>query len=69
MGACCAYLELMRKPTPEIMAFFAFWAVKNDATAELGEEVHELSAKLQSVGESQRCRLCTRFIRELRRSM
>src|SRR5262249_23096517 len=28
IGACTAYLELMRVPTPEIMAFAAFYAVK-----------------------------------------
>jgi hypothetical protein len=30
MGACTAYLEMMRAPTTEIIAFCAFWAVKND---------------------------------------
>jgi hypothetical protein len=64
MGACCAYLELMRTPTPEIMAFFAFSAVKNEATTELGEEVHELSAKLQLVDASERLRICAQFIRD-----
>src|ERR1700745_2569820 len=30
IGGCVAYLELMERPTPEITAFRAFWAAKND---------------------------------------
>ena len=54
IGACAAYLELMRTTTPEIMAFYAFWAAKNDVDVgeNVREEVQGLLSKLRSVGES-----------------
>jgi hypothetical protein len=64
IGACTAYLELMKTPTPEITAFVAFWAVKNDA--DVGEEVQELLLKLRSVEEPARHRLCAKFIQDWR---
>lgn len=51
IGACAAYLELMRTPSPEIMAFIAFWGVKK-----------ELSLKLRSVDEPVRHSVCTKSI-------
>jgi hypothetical protein len=64
MGACAAYLELMKMPTPEIMAFFAFWAAKNDMDVEdIGPEVQRLFLRLMSVEEPARHRLCKQFIR------
>jgi hypothetical protein len=65
IGACIAYTNLMRTPTPEIMAFFAFWAAKNDADAAgWAEEVQGLQLKLSSVEEPSRHRLYAKFIRE-----
>jgi hypothetical protein len=64
MGACAAYLELMATPTPEIMAFSAFWGSKNDAVTDVGEEARELSEKLKAVKESERYFLCAQFIRD-----
>jgi len=65
MGACVAYLELMGMPSPEIMAFSAFWAAKNDA--DVGEEVQELLLKLRSVEGPVRHRMCAKFIETRRR--
>jgi hypothetical protein len=65
IGACVAYLELMRMPSPEIMAFSAFWAGKNDA--DVGEEVQEPLLKLRSVEEPFRHRICAKFIQTRRR--
>jgi len=62
IGACTAYLEIMRAPTNEILAFLAFWAVKNDA--DVGEEVRGLILKLRSIEERARHRLCANFIRD-----
>jgi hypothetical protein len=68
MGACAAYLQLMATPTPEIMAFCAFWGSKNDAVvADVGEEAQGLSEKLKSVKEPARYYLCADFIREARK--
>jgi hypothetical protein len=63
MGGCAAYLQLMRTPTPEIMAFCAFWAAKEKIDREdVGEEVQKLLAKLQAVKECERHYLCAKFI-------
>jgi hypothetical protein len=68
MGACTAYLELMRTATPEIMAFFAFWGAKNDADLEdVGAEVQGLLLKLRSVEEPARHSLCEKFIRHAKK--
>jgi hypothetical protein len=69
MGACAAYLQLMRTPTPEIVAFYVFWAVKNETDADLlEEEIRELSRKLQAVKESARYHLCANFIRAIHKA-
>jgi hypothetical protein len=67
MGGCAAYLQLMKSPAPEIMAFSAFWAAEKKIDADdLGEEARELLAKLRVVGESERHGLCTNFIHVIR---
>jgi hypothetical protein len=65
IGACIAYLQLMRTPTPEIVAFAAFWAAKNDTDANIGDD-QGLCMKLKSVDESARYALCAGFIRDAR---
>lgn len=65
IGACVAYLELMRMPTPEITAFLAFWAAKNDAN--IDGDGQNLLSSLKSVAESDRYGLCVRFIREAKK--
>jgi hypothetical protein len=62
IGACVAYLELIKEPTPEITAFVAFWAARNDAN--LDGDCQVLSSSLKSVAEHERYRLCARFIRD-----
>jgi hypothetical protein len=57
-------LGINETPTPEITAFVAFWAVKNDA--DVGEEVQELLLKLRSVEEPARHRLCAKFVQDWR---
>jgi hypothetical protein len=49
MVGCAAYLHLMRVPTPEIMACYAFWATKNDAVDEVGSEARGLGPHALSV--------------------
>jgi hypothetical protein len=61
IGACAAYLEIMSSPTPEITAFVAFWAAKNDT--DIGGEAEELLVKLRPVGEAARYGLCSEYIR------
>ena len=65
IGACAAYLGLMRMPSPEIVAFCAFWGAKKDA--DVGEEAQELLLKLRSVKEPARHRICAKFIQTRRR--
>jgi hypothetical protein len=60
IGACTAYLQIMTTPSPEIIAFSAFWAAKNDA--DIGEQARPLLAKLKSVEEPARYHLCAKFI-------
>jgi hypothetical protein len=62
IGACVAYVELMKMPTREITAFLAFWAAKNDAN--VGGAGQELLTSIKSVAEPDRYDLCTRFIRD-----
>ena len=64
MGASAAYLNLMKAPTPEIMAYFAFWAVKNDGVEEVGTEVLELVKHLEMLPEPERHEPCLQFIRK-----
>lgn len=66
IGACTAYLKLMKTLTPEMMAFIAFWAAKNDA--DVGEEVQGLVLELRSTEEPARYRLCAEFIRDAKKN-
>jgi hypothetical protein len=64
IGACAASLEIMATPSPEVIAFCAFWASKNDA--DVGEDFQMLLLKLKSVEEPARYLLCASFISEAR---
>jgi len=62
IGACTAYLQIMPMPSPEVIAFCAFWAAKNDT--DVGDGAEEILLKLKSVEESARYELCANFIRD-----
>jgi hypothetical protein len=64
MATCAAYIEVMKQPTPEIMAYFAFWSAKNDQVDDLAEEVQQFARKLQATNESARYGLCAKYIRQ-----
>jgi hypothetical protein len=66
IGACVAFLELGLRPTPEVVAFWAFWAARNDVDVEDGK-VRELSLMLRSIDEPARRRVCAEFIQTCRR--
>jgi hypothetical protein len=65
IGASIAYLELMKKPTPEIVAFYAF-SVKNDTDTGVWED-QELLLKLRSLDEPARYGECRKYIRGARK--
>jgi len=62
IGACIAYLKIMKIPTPEIVAFVAFWAAKNGA--DVADDAQKLLLKLKSAQECDRYQLCAKFIRD-----
>jgi hypothetical protein len=64
VAATAAYLELIRQPTPEMKAFYAYWTLKNNFVDDLAEDALALAKKLQGTAELKRHRICTRFIRE-----
>jgi hypothetical protein len=66
MATCAAYLEVMRKPTREIEAYFAYWSAKNDQIDDLAEEVRQFARKLKRADEAQRYKLCSDYIRKNR---
>ena len=66
MAGCAAYLHLMRVPTPEIMAYYAFWAAKNDAVAEVGSEARGLAERIVKLPEAKRHGECAKFIQQLK---
>jgi len=63
MATCAAYIELMKNPTPEIMAYFAFWSAKNHQVNDLAKEVQKFARQLEAAKEARRYRLCIQFIR------
>ena len=63
MATCAAYIELMKRPTPEITAYFAFWAVKNSQVDDLAKEAQKFARQLKNTNETRRHRLCAQFIR------
>jgi hypothetical protein len=48
MAACAAYLNLMKRPTPEIMAYFAFWSAKNHQTDDVAAEIQQFARELET---------------------
>ncbi|MGE0613342.1 MAG: hypothetical protein AB7O70_13445 [Hyphomicrobiales bacterium] len=64
IGASAAYINLMNASTPEILAYCAFWAVKNDGVDDVGTEVYELVKRIEPLPESERYEPCLQFIRE-----
>jgi hypothetical protein len=64
MATCAAYLELMRQPTPEIMAYFAFWSVKNNQVDDLAEDTQQFARQLETANELHRYGMCAKFIRD-----
>ncbi len=68
MATCAAYLKLMNRPTPEITAYFAFWAAKNHEVDGLAEELQKFARKLERANEGRRYKLCVRYLRENKRA-
>ena len=66
MAGCAAYLHLMRVPTPEIMAYYAFWSTKNDAVDEVGSEARGLAERIAKLPEAQRHGECAKFLQQLK---
>jgi hypothetical protein len=64
MATCAAYLELMKQPTWEIVAYFAFWAVKNHQVSDLTEQAQQFARQLEAAHEMQRHEMCAKFIRD-----
>lgn len=64
MATCAAYVELMKQPTPEIMAYFAFWSVKNNQVNDLAEDTQQFARQLETANEMQRYDICAKFIRD-----
>jgi hypothetical protein len=68
MGTCAAYLEIMKTPTPEIAAYFAFWSAKNREVDGLAKEIQPFARQLETVNETMRYELCAKYIRENKKS-
>jgi len=64
MSACCVYLELMRQPSAEITAYFAFWAVKNCFLADIDPSVRPFCDQLLELSEPERYGACERYVRD-----
>jgi hypothetical protein len=64
MGTCAAYLELMNQPTPEIEAYFAFWAVMNNQVHDIADQVQPFARQLEGAEEMQRYEMCRKFIQD-----
>jgi hypothetical protein len=64
MAASAAYIELMNQPTPEITAYFAFWAARNDQVHDIAGEAQPFARQLEATADAQRYETCTKFIRD-----
>jgi hypothetical protein len=64
MATCAAYVELLKQPTPEIIAYFAFWSVRNDQVDDLAEDTKQFARQLETTNETQRYDMCAKFIRD-----
>ena len=61
---CAAYVDLMKRRTPEIVAYLAFWCVRNHLAYDLAEEVQQFARQLGATDETQRYEICNNFIRD-----
>ena len=68
MATCAAYLKLMKQPTPEITAYFAFWSAKNHQVDDLAKEVQKFARQLEATNETRQYKLCAQFIRDNKRN-
>jgi len=68
MATCAAYVQLTNQPTPEITAYFAFWAAKNHELDGLAKEVQKFARKLETESDRRRYKLCIQYIRESKRA-
>jgi hypothetical protein len=68
MAACAGYLEIMKVPTPEIVAYFAFWAAKNHECDGLASEVQPFARQLEVANEAKRYKLCTAYLNKNKKS-
>jgi hypothetical protein len=66
IATCAAYVELMKQHTPETVAYFAFWSVKEDQVDDLAAEARLFARQLQATDEEQRYSKCSEFIRDIK---
>jgi hypothetical protein len=69
MATCSAYLEIMKTPTPEIAAYFAFWAAQNHEIDRLAKEIQPFARQLEAVNEAMRYELCAAHICENKKAI
>jgi hypothetical protein len=62
MGGCAAYLHLVETPSPEIMAFMAYWAAATNHVEDIGIEARELARGLLGMTTAERLLACQQFI-------
>jgi len=66
MGACCAYIRLMKKPTPEITVFFANWLLNENREDCAAAVVEELCSELRQTPTAKRRQVCREMIQRLK---
>jgi hypothetical protein len=68
MGACAAYIRLMKKPTPEITVFFANWLHENRDEDDAAPVVEKLCSELRQTPTAKRRQVCRKMIERLKQS-
>jgi hypothetical protein len=69
MGACGAYVDLMPgTPSPEMMAYVAFWATKNESAPDVHPPADELAKQLILLTEDERYPVCVDWIGDFKNS-
>jgi thioesterase domain-containing protein len=64
MGSAISYLQLMQTATPEMVAYLAYWSVKNEAEYDLSAEGRQLADRLKIADPNNRLALSLAFIRD-----
>jgi hypothetical protein len=66
IGACVAYLELMRTPSPEIMAFIALWTVEHEFVPDAPAPIRKLADWLVPLKNEERYDACAEWVRQMK---